>query len=182
MKKLIALLPILIIVAASCRPKGGMDANTGYFSATHFRDSVCIRMPDYDYNKTLIVDGKAETISVKGQKINQVDFVKSFEINKPAYRNSYSVNTTKIVGGVAVTYTLNNGLKYPVKFIKYTKLDNGACTIVGNTLENNLITTIKREIQVDFTATGFSKLDYKVEDKLTGSSPSITEIKLERVG
>lgn len=181
MKKLFALVSILIVVLASCRPKGGMDADTGYYSITALRDSLAKGKPVYKFKKTLVVDGKEETQLITDSLHLQIYFFEDFEINKPSYKGAYTVSTEREQDIVDYRkYMLNPDFKYPVKEFSYA-VNNKHTTIKATSIVNNLLTTITKQLVVDSDSTGFIKYFYSVTEEMRGSETTNTKITLERI-
>jgi hypothetical protein len=181
MKKLFALLPILIIVAASCRPKGGMDADAGYFSITALRDSLIKGKPVYNFQKTLVVDGKEETQLITDSLHSQIAFFEHFEINKPSYRDAYTL--VEDTSGRPVKYTayyLKPDFKYPIKEF-HVSYENGKLSIAALSVEKNLLTTTTKELNVTTYSKVFVSYTYSVLEELKGGSPSSTKIVLGHI-
>jgi hypothetical protein len=184
MKKLFALVSILIVVSASCRPKGGMDANTGYFSITALRDSLTKGKPVLKFNKTLFVEGKSETQTITDSLHLQIAFFEHFEINKPAYRGAYAVDTitsTPDSSGICIDekYTKNEEFKFPVIYFSHSKCQNGHTYITAKSIESNLLTTITKTLNIEADNNRFLSYSYEIHETLNGGAPSSTIIMLK---
>jgi hypothetical protein len=182
MNKLFALASILIIVLASCRPEGGMNADAGYFSITKLKNDIALGVPQINkFKKSLTVDGKTETIIVDSLKFDEVVFIADFEINKPAYKNSYKVE--KSTNGLAETtvYTLKEGFKFPVKRIEYSKANNGSIKVVADLIVKNLMTTNFKHFEGTYSPDGNMGYTYTITEELVGLSPSKSIYTLQRI-
>ncbi len=184
MKKLFALVSILIVVLASCRPKGGIDANTGYFSITALRDSLTKGKPVLKFKKTLFVEGKSETQTITDSLHLQIAFFDHFEINKPAYRGAYTVDTiTSKPDGTGIChdtkYTKNEKFKFPVTYFSHSKCENGHTYITAKSIESNLLTTIAKTLRIDADNNRFLSYNYEINETLNGGAPSSTIIMLK---
>lgn len=185
MKKLLALVSILIVVLASCRPKGGIDANTGYFSITALRDSLTKGKPVLKFKKTLFVEGKSETRNITDSLHLQIAFFEHFEINKPAYRGAYTVDTTTSTPDSSGScqdskYTKKEEFKFPVTYFANSKCQNGHSYITAKSTESNLLTTIAKTLIVEADSKGFLSFNYEIHETLNGGAPSSTIIMLQR--
>lgn len=182
MNKLFALVSILIIVLASCRPKGGMDADTGYFSITKLKKEIGLTVPQNNkFKKSLTVDGKTETIIVDSLNYLQVVFIADFEINKPAYRGCYSVE--KLDNGMAKTevYTLKEGFKFPVKRVEYSVANNGVVKVVADLTVKNLMTTNIKHFEGTYSPDGNMGYTYTITEELVGLEPGKSIYTLQRI-
>lgn len=186
MKKLLALLSIVIVIA-SCRPKGGTGADTGYFSMAGFVAELCKGNPVYQFKKTLTVQGVSETKIISDSLKKQITFFDHFEINKPSYRDAYTVKTfptpPDYLSGVSAKetdYNLKPDFKYPVKEFKLSVIGN-TTTINATSIEKNLLTLTTKELIVVSDAKGFVSYSYSISEDLRGGSPSSTKIVLERI-
>ncbi|UPT66748.1 MAG: hypothetical protein M0D57_20325 [Sphingobacteriales bacterium JAD_PAG50586_3] len=186
MKKLFALVSILIIVSASCRPEGGMNADAGYFSITALRDSLIKGKPVYNFQKTLVVDGKSETQLINDSLHLQIHFFEDFEINKPSYKGAYIVDTLNSTPDSAgalvhrIEYKRKPEFKYPVTFSSYTDKSNGTKIISITSEVVNLLTVIRKELTIEINNTGFVKYSYSITQEFAGKINRIG-ITLERV-
>lgn len=181
MNKLFALASILIIVLASCRPEGGMNADAGYYSITALRDSLTKGKPVYNFQKTLVVDGKEETQLITDSLHSQIAFFEHFEINKPSYRDAYRIVEDTASRPVKYTgYYLKPDFKYPVKEFHVTN-EEGKLSITALSIEKNLLTTTTKELRVTTYGKVFVSYSYNVLEELKGGSPSSTKIVLGHI-
>jgi hypothetical protein len=186
MKKLFALLPILIIVAASCRPKGGMDANTGYFSMAHYIDSVSAKFPVVTVNKTLLVDRRVETHLVTDSLKKLIGFIKPFDLNKPSNKGAYSVEekADSVYGFTrhCTTYTLKDGEKLSLK--RFVIIDGdgeqGNYTIAFNYKQTNLLSELVKTCELRFNkVSGFQYCVFNIEEGFKYSTTKKLTIRLK---
>lgn len=184
MKKLLALLSIVIVIA-SCRPKGGTGADTGYFSMAGFVAELCKGNPVYQFKKTLTVQGVSETKIISDSLKKQITFFDHFEINKPSYRDAYTVKITLAEDTIGQTvndtdYNLKPDFKYPVKEFKLS-VNGNTTTINATSIEKNLLTLTTKQLHVVSDDKGFVSYSYSISEDLRGGSPSSTKIVLERI-
>jgi hypothetical protein len=184
MKKLLALLSVVIVIV-SCRPKSGMDADIGYFSMAGFVAELCKGNPVYQFKKTLFVEGKSETQTITDTLKKQISFFDHFEINKPSYRDAYTVKITLAEDTIGQTvkdtdYNLKADFKYPVKEFRLSVSGN-TTTINATSIEKNLLTLTTKQLHVVSDDKGFVSYSYSIAEDLRGGSPSSTKIVLERI-
>lgn len=177
MKKLLVIVPVFALLLAACRPQS-VTGDAGYYSITAFRDALTKGKPVKTFTKTLSLNGQTETKQVTDSLHLQIAFFEEFEINKPAYRNSYVVDSIVNTDSTYKHYVLKPELKFPVKDVKYTQLKSGATTIECVAEVKNLLTLNKKNLQVHYTPWGGLDYTYTVVEELQGASPTTTVITL----
>jgi hypothetical protein len=136
-----------------------------------------------------VVDGKEETQLITDSLHLQIHFFEDFEINKPAYKGAYSIdsltfeNTENLSKSVKDDiYKLKPEFKYPVKEFRSIVGGGYNTTLIDATSKvKNLLTSITKNLVVESDSLVFKKYTYTIKEEMQGSEPTTTKIILERI-
>jgi hypothetical protein len=166
-----------------------MNADAGYYSITALRDSLIKGKPVYNFQKTLVVDGKEETQLITDSLHLQISFFEHFEINKPSYKGAYTLEKLLVEDGenrgetvVVNEFKRKPEFKYPVTSLTtYTRKHVNKLEVQVVSLEKNLLTNITKKLTVFTDSLGFTAYMYSVTEEMQGSESTNTKIILERI-
>ncbi|BDD07910.1 hypothetical protein FUAX_03420 [Fulvitalea axinellae] len=178
-----ALLFILTLSFLSCQAPKSRKANDSYFAT----DSLLVRQLTLldslrpSLEKSAVVDGESETAELPGEKVDwksELDFLKQVNLNDPALRGVYQVQTS----GETKTYTLKpeeQKAKFPVKRFVVTRYPSGVVkSVSAEVLEQSPLFFSKRDFSLEFGQNGKLQ-DYMIhqEQKVQGADTVRVELK-----